>query len=530
MIRINNIKIKDNLDKEDILKIGIENSNIKLEDILNYKIHKKSIDARKKEDVHYNYSLDICLKNKTKETNLVKNQKNIEFVKEIQFPKISINCNKDLNVVVIGAGPAGLFSAITLVDNGIKPIIIEQGSKVEDRTKDVESFIKTRILNEKSNIQFGEGGAGTFSDGKLNTGSNNIYAKSVLKTFVKFGAPEEILYVSKPHIGTDNLTSIVKNMRNYIISKGGQVIFNKKVIDFNIEDNKIKSIIAQGNEIIKCDKLILAIGNSSRDTFKKIYEKGLNLKIKNFAVGVRIEHLQKDIDFSQYGNNYNKFLPSAEYKLVKHLSNGRTCYTFCMCPGGTVVPATSCKNKVVTNGMSKFLRNEINSNSALLVNITEKDLESKDVLSGIKFQEDLEKKAYILGGNNYNAPIQRVEDFLNNKTTIKLGKIKPSYLPDITYSNLNDILPQFIAESLKEGIKEMGKNIKGFDDKDAILTGVETRTSSPVQIIRDSETLMSNILNIYPCGEGAGYAGGITTSAIDGIKCALSILESKAEK
>lgn len=520
MIRFSNIKIREDLVKEQVLKIALKIKGLKRDEVAKYEIHKKSIDARKKEDIYYNYTINVWLKDVKKEEKYGK-------ISEIEMPEIDIKCNTDSKVVIIGSGPAGLFSAITLVDNGIKPVIIEQGKKVEDRIKDIETFIKTKEINEHSNIQFGEGGAGTFSDGKLNTGSNNVFIKSVLETFVKFGAPEEILYIAKPHIGTDNLVGIVRSMRAYIISKGGKFKFDEKVIDFNIEDNKIKSIVTSKNNTIEIDKLILAIGNSSRETFKKLYEKGFELKAKNFAVGLRIEHLQKDIDIYQYGKESKLKLPAADYKLVKHLENDRVCYTFCMCPGGTVVAATSCENKVVTNGMSKFLRNDTNANSAIVINVTEEDLNSDNPLAGILFQEDLESKAYVLGGENYNAPVQRVEDFFNDVKTTKLGKVIPSYTAGVTLSNLNEILPEFISKGLKEGIIQMDKSIKGFNDKDAILTGVETRTSSPVQIIRENESLMSNIINTYPCGEGAGYAGGITTSAIDGIKCAISILEDK---
>ena len=518
MIRINNVKIRDNLEEKEILNIALKRENIDIAEVEYYEIYKKSIDARKKDYIFYNYAINVCLKDKSKEKkyNIIENEVN----------NIKNNTNKNIgNVIIIGSGPAGLFSAITLIENGVKPIIIERGSKVEDRVQDVNNFINNRELNEESNIQFGEGGAGTFSDGKLNTGGNNEYIRQVLKIFVRFGAPKQIMYDAKPHIGTDILVDVVKNIRNYIIEKGGIFLFNEKVIDFVIKNNKIDEIITSKGTGIKSKNVILAIGNSARDTFKLLYDKQIELKAKPFSVGVRIEHLQKDINFAQYGDK-NKFtLPAAEYKLVKHLSNNRTCYSFCMCPGGIVVPATSKKNMLVVNGMSKFKRNEINSNSAIVVNVTPEDYDGSNPLNGIKFQEELEKKAYILGGENYDAPVQRVEDFLNNKITTKIGKVTPSYLPGVKLSNLNEILPKFISDSIKEALIEMNKTIKGFSDSDAILTAIETRTSCPLQIIRDKTSLMSNIKGIYPCGEGAGYAGGIMTSAIDGIKCAIKILE-----
>ena len=346
----------------------------------------------------------------------------------------------------------------------------------------------------------------------------------VLKKFVKFGAPEEILYTAKPHIGTDNLVKIVRNMRKYINENGGEILFEEQMTDLKIVNEKIKSV--KCSKEIETDTVILAIGHSARDTFKMLQEKGVELQPKNFAVGVRIEHLQEDINKAQYGKITNLKLPPADYKLVYHASNGRTCYTFCMCPGGQVIASNSEENSIVTNGMSNFARDGKNSNSALLVNINVEDFFKKDSLDGMLFQEELERKAFELGGSNYNAPIQRVEDFILNKKTEKLGKIEPTYKPGVTMANLNEILPQYISETMKEALENLNKKLVGFADKDAILTAVETRSSSPVQITRNKETLNSvNVQGLYPCGEGAGYAGGIMTAAIDGIKCAIRVLE-----
>lgn len=531
MIRLKNIKIYEELNKEDVLKNVLRKNKLDINDVENWYIFKKSIDARDKSKVHYVYTLDIELKNKNKE-------KRFEKVEKYIFPKIDIKRVSNKRPVIIGAGPAGLFSGLIMVENGIKPIIIEQGKCVEERIKDVEDFKKNRNLNVLSNIQFGEGGAGTFSDGKLNTGNTSTFSRKVLEEFVRFGAPEEILYTAKPHIGTDNLVNIVRNIREYIKSKGGEVLFNEKVTDFVFENGKIKSVITNINNQnskkcnlqsrqIETDTVILAIGHSARDTIKKLFELGVKIEAKNFAVGVRIEHLQSMINKSQYGELTKLKLPSADYKLVYHSKNGRVAYTFCMCPGGKVMASSSEQGSIVTNGMSTFARDGENSNSALLVNVNIDDFGSSDPLSGILFQEELEKKAFVLGGENYNAPIQRVEDFLENRVTNEFGLVKPTYEPGVKKANLNDILPDFISETLKEAIIELDKKLCGFADKDALLTGVETRTSSPVKIIRDSENLMSNIIGIYPCGEGAGYAGGIMTSAIDGIKCAIKILETK---
>ena len=518
MIRIKDIKIREDLSETEVLKKALVKNKIKPEEVEKWYIYKKSIDARKKEDIYYNYTIDIELKDKKKE-------KKYEQVEKYKFPEIKVIRKNQVSPVIIGAGPAGLFAGLILVENGIKPIILERGKQIEERIKDVEDFIQNRKFNTTSNIQFGEGGAGTFSDGKLNTGNTSIFSRKVLEEFVKFGAPKEILYTAKPHIGTDNLRNIVKNIREYIIKNGGQVLFNEKVTDFEIENGKITAVIC--SKRIETDSVILAIGHSARDTFKKLYELGIEIQPKNFAVGVRIEHLQKDINIAQYGDKTKLKLPTADYKLVYHAKNGRTCYTFCMCPGGQVMASNSEENSIVTNGMSNFARDGENANSALLVNVTVDDYYNSTPLDGMYFQEDLERKAFELGGSNYNAPIQKVEDFLENRKTTKLGKVKPTYMPGVTMSNLSEILPEFVLETLKEGIIELDKKMHGFADKDAILTGVETRSSSPVQITRDKEKLNSiNVQGLYPCGEGAGYAGGIMTAAIDGIKCAIKILEN----
>lgn len=520
MIRIKDIKIREDLLEEKVLEKALQKNRLQKEDVKKWYIYKKSIDARKKEDIFYNYTIDIELKDKNKE-------KRFEKIEEYKMPEIKVKRTSKIQPVIIGAGPAGLFSALIFVENGIKPILIERGKRVEDRVKDVEEFINNRKFNHKSNIQFGEGGAGTFSDGKLNTGNSSIYSRKVLEEFVKFGAPKEIMYVAKPHLGTDNLVKIVKNIREYILQQGGEIFFEEEVIDFEIEKNQIKSVITPRRKI-ETDSVILAIGHSARDTFKKLNELGVKIAPKNFAVGVRIEHLQKDINMAQYGNKTKLRLGSADYKLVYHASNGRTCYTFCMCPGGKVMASNSEESSIVTNGMSNFARDGENANSALLVNISVEDFYKESPLDGMYFQEELEKKAFELGGKNYNAPIQRVEDFLENKTTTNLGKIKPTYMPGVTFSNLNEILPEFVSNTLKEGLTELDQKLHGFAEHDAIMTGVETRSSSPVQITRDKETMNSiNVQGLYPCGEGAGYAGGIMTAAIDGIKCAIKIIEKE---
>ena len=515
MIRLKDIKINEDISNEEILKIACKKYKIKKDDVIKWYIYKKSIDARKKDNIFYNYTIDMECKNE-------RNIKNVEYVEKSKTEKIKVNRKSTYKPVIIGAGPAGLFAALTLAQNGIKPIIIEQGKKVEERKIDVDNFRKCGKLNTLSNVQFGEGGAGTFSDGKLTTGIHNEFCKKVLQEFYKFGAPEQILYINKPHIGTDKLINIIRNIREEIIKLGGEFLFNEKVTDFEIENNKIKSVICSRK--IETDTVILAIGHSARDTFEKLYEKGIKMEPKNFSVGVRIEHKQKMINNSQYSENTKLKLPPAEYKLVYH-GNERSCYTFCMCPGGVVMASSSEEKTIVTNGMSTFLRDGENANSAILVNVTPNDFENDSPIAGIYFQKKLEEKAYILGGSNYYAPIQRVEDFLENRKSTYIGEIKPTYLPGITLSNLNEILPDFVSQTLKEGIMYFDKKIKGFANKDAILTGVETRSSSPVKIVRD-ENLVANVKGIYPCGEGAGYAGGIMSAAVDGIKCAIKVLEN----
>lgn len=525
MIRISNIKIYEDISNEEVFNLVIKKYKMIKENINEWHISKKSVDARKKDDVHYSYSIDIEIKNEEK----FLKDKNISKIQPTSSPEIQLNMNKSIKPVIVGAGPAGLFAALTFVQNGYKPIIIEQGQTVEERTKSVDNFINNGILNTNSNVQFGEGGAGTFSDGKLTSGINSPYCKKVLQEFVNFGAPEQILYLTKPHIGTDNLINIIKNIREYIISKGGQFLFNAKFIDFETVNNNVSKISVlhlynNSVETIEANVLILAIGHSSRDTFKKIYEKGLFLEPKNFSVGVRIEHLQSEINKAQYGTITKLKLPSADYKLAYHSPSGRSCYTFCMCPGGVVMPSSSEQNTIVTNGMSYFARDGKNANSAVLVNVMPSDFDNNSPLAGIDFQKNLEEKSFILGGSNYFAPVQRFEDFDKNIKSEFIGSVNPSYKPGYTLSNLNDIMPEFVSDTLKEGIKYFDTKLHGFANPDSILTGMETRSSSPVRILRN-ENFISNVGGIYPCGEGAGYAGGIMSAAVDGIKCAIAAIE-----
>ena len=385
MLRINNLKIREDLSNDKVIEYALNKYKIDKNDLLNIYISKKSIDARKKDDVHYNYSFDLEVKDETK-------YKKLDKVKKLELPKIEVNMSSKQKPIIVGAGPAGLFAALTFVQNGIKPIIIEQGKPIEDRIQDVETFKKTGRLNNMSNIQFGEGGAGTFSDGKLTTGISSPYCKKVLQEFVNFGAPEQILYLNKPHIGTDNLIHIIKNIREYIISQGGEFLFNEKVTDFEIIDNKIHAVYC--SKKIETDNVILAIGHSSRDTFEKLYEKGINMEQKDFSVGVRIEHLQSMINKAQYGSITTLKLPPAEYKLAYHSPSKHSCYTFCMCPGGQVMASSSEPNTIVTNGMSNFLRDGENANSALLVGISPSDYNGKSPLDRYIFSKRTRRKSF----------------------------------------------------------------------------------------------------------------------------------------
>jgi hypothetical protein len=518
MLRLNEIKLSLDNDESELYKIACKMLHIERSEIKKLIIYKKSIDARDKKNICFVYTLDLKIDREERfKSRIIPNVK--------ENVKVEVKRKSDKRPVIVGAGPAGLFAALTLAKAGLKPIILEQGKKVEERKKDVDKFWQTGKLNTTSNVQFGEGGAGTFSDGKLTTQISNPLCRQVLEEFLECGAPEDIMYDSKPHIGTDKLIEVVKNLRKKIESLGGEFLFNEKLINITIENNSIKSV--KYSDVIDTDALILAIGHSSRDTFELLYNKGLNMTQKPFSVGVRIEHLQESINKAQYGDFADNLkLGAADYKLSYHGEDGRSAYTFCMCPGGTVVAAASEEGTVVTNGMSIHSRNGINANSALVVQVLPEDLKDDSPLSGMYFQRDLEKKAFIAGGKTYNAPVQLVGDFLNNIPSTKLGEVNPTYMPGITLSDFNGILPGFVTKVMKEALVNLDRKIKGFAFSDSLLTGVETRTSSPIRIIRD-ERFESNVKGIYPCGEGAGYAGGIMSAAVDGIKCANSVLENE---
>ncbi len=525
MIRLQNIKLPINYNENDFLKIVSKELSIKQEKVKSITLSRLSIDARNKKDVHYVATFDIEVSDF--EESIVKNSKKAKIEEVYEYIPPQSDNKPSLSPIIVGSGPAGLFAGYILALSGFKPIIIEQGQCVEDRIKSVEKMFGSGVLNKNSNIQFGEGGAGTFSDGKLNTGIKDKRIKYVLKTFNKFGASDDILYLQKPHIGTDVLRNVVVNMREEIISLGGEFMFDTKFVDFETKDDKISSITVVSDGIenkIPCENLVLAIGHSARDTFEMLYDKKINMEQKPFAMGVRIEHNQELINKAQYGENYNKSLPPADYKLAVHLESGRGVYTFCMCPGGYVVAAASEDGAVVTNGMSEYKRDGKNANSALLVGITPDDFESDHPLAGIEIQRKLERDAYLVS-KSYKAPAQTIGGFLSG-TTPDFKAVTPSYKPGVVNTDLNEILPNFISDSLKEGLKLLDKKIKGFADENAVLTAPETRSSSPVRILRNDE-FYCNIKGIYPCGEGAGYAGGITSAAVDGIKIAEAIISKK---
>lgn len=522
MIRIGQLKLNPDHSEVQLLQMIAKTLRISEKEIRNYKIQKRSLDARKKPLLKYIYTVDVDVLNEQK---ILKKQKGnqVSIAKEngYQFPNHG-KIQMKQRPVVIGSGPAGLFCAYLLAEHGYRPIVFERGAAVEEREKDIAAFWETGILNTKSNVQFGEGGAGTFSDGKLNTGVKDPLGRNrkVLEIFVENGAPEEILYLNKPHIGTDILIHVVRNMRNKIIAWGGEVHFHSQLVDFELKDDFLQSItiLSNGKENkIPAETMVLAIGHSARDTFSMLYEKQIPMTAKAFAIGVRVEHLQEWINDSQYGKDTPYDLPSADYKVVTNLENGRGVYSFCMCPGGYVVNASSEEGMLAVNGMSYHARDGKNANSAIIVTVTPEDYGANHPLDGMYFQRKLEKKAYVAG--NGSVPVQRFEDFCQNKPSQMLGKVLPQIKGNYTLANVRSIFPEEIAVSIESGIKSFDKQIAGFANPDVVLSGVESRTSSPIRITRNEEYQIENT-GIFPCGEGAGYAGGITSAAIDGIKIA----------
>lgn len=525
-ITINNLTLNIEEEKSLLKEKAAKKLKIRTKDIKEFKILRESIDARKKNIIKFNYSVEIKCENELKVVSKI-NDNNIKLDNNQNEEEFIFGKEKMKNrPVVIGMGPAGMFAALLLAQKGFKPIVFERGEKIEERSKTVEGFWKGEPLNAESNVQFGEGGAGTFSDGKLTTRIKDKRIDYVLQQLVKSGAPEEILYIAKPHIGTDILKNVVRNIREKIIQLGGEIRFNSKVEDLIIKNEIISGVLVNGEEI-SCDSAILAIGHSSRDTYEMLYKRGVLMNQKAFAIGVRIEHLQSMINENQYGSYASHpRLKAADYKLTHKTCGGRGVYSFCMCPGGVVVGASSEKGRLVTNGMSYYARDKANSNSALVVTVGPEDFKDTHPLSGMEFQRYYEELAFRLGGENYKAPIQLVGDFMRDEISTEIGKIKPSYPQGYEFKMLKDCLPSYVVDALKEGIIAFDKKIKGFYDKDAIMTGIETRTSAPVRIERDESLQSSSVKKLYPCGEGAGFAGGIMSAAVDGLKCAESIMKN----
>lgn len=525
-IRINNIILNIEEDVEVVREKAAQKLRISKDAIEDFKILRESVDARKKDNIKFNYTVEVSCENEARAVQRV-NDKDVKLETVQNNDEFSYGHRKfNHRPIVVGMGPAGMFAGLFLARKGYKPIIIERGQKVEERTASVDLFWKTGTLNLESNVQFGEGGAGTFSDGKLTTRIKDTRCDYVLETFVKAGAPEDILYSGKPHVGTDILKTVVKNIREEIIALGGEVRFNSKLEDIETKDGKIQSIRVNGDEI-PCEALVIAIGHSSRDTYSMLHNRGITLTAKPFAIGVRVEHLQSLIDENQYGKYAgHERLKAADYRLTYNSKGlSRSVYSFCMCPGGEVVAAASEDKRLVTNGMSYYKRDKENANSALVVSVAPEDFGGNNPLSGMEFQRHYEALAYKLGGGNYSAPVQLVGDFLKDRLSTKLGKVNPTYTPGYEFKQLSGCLPPYVIDALKEGIVNFDRKIKGFAADDAVLTGIETRTSAPVRIERKENLQSSAVYGVYPAGEGAGYAGGIMSAAVDGLKIAENIMK-----
>ena len=531
MLKVENIKLSPGADMGSLSAETARILKVREKDILSLRVLRRSVDAR--EGVSMVYTVEAGVKN---ETDVLKRcHKKVSRMERTPGYLLPAPMKPPaIPPVVVGAGPGGLFAALVLARAGLKPILLERGRPVERRKADVDRFWATGELDLTSNVQFGEGGAGAFSDGKLNTGTKDIRHRFILETLVSHGAPEDILMDAKPHVGTDYLHIVLQNLRKELLALGADIRFESRLTDLDVRDGRLAGITVEGPEgtyTLPCRHLVLCPGHSARDTFEMLYSRGVPMEAKPFAVGVRIEQRQSDCDAAQYKQYAgHPGLPASTYKLSCHLPNGRSTFSFCVCPGGEVVAAASEEGRVVTNGMSEFARDKENINGALLVNVTPEDFGgNSSPLAGIQFQRTLEEAAYALGGGGYRAPAQRVEDFLLKRPSTGPGRVQPSYRPGVTWANLWNCLPPFVAETMAQALPVLGRKLKGYDQPDAVLTAVESRSSSPVRIPRD-ETYQSAVRGLYPCGEGAGYAGGILSAAADGMRCAEHICQSISQE